>query len=90
MKDLENMDFNGMEELDDEQLDNVSGGVSIGDVVRAKSWEVKYCPRCGKLLLDYEATITGVRGTVDGKTLYWITRSCCGYKSSVSETAIIG
>ncbi len=37
MKELENIDFNGVEELDDELLDNVSGGVAIGDVVQVRS-----------------------------------------------------
>lgn len=86
MKELEN----GMIELDDDQLDTVSGGVSVGDVVQVKSFKVEYCRGCAKLLTNYEATITGVRGVLDGKTVYWIKRSCCGYKSSVSETSILG
>lgn len=90
MKELENIEFNGMEELDDELLDNVSGGVAIGDVVQVKSSQVLYCENCGRLLMNYQATITGVRGTLDGKTVYWVTRNCCGYKSNVIETAIVG
>ena len=75
-------------ELDDNELDKVVGGYSVGDTVRCKKWTVEYCERCGKLLMNYEATITGVRGELDGKTIYWVTRNCCGYKTSVSETAI--
>ena len=77
-------------ELGDDELDTVVGGYSVGDKVRCKSLTVQYCNGCGRLLMDYEATITGVRGVVDGKTLYWVTFSCCGYRTSVSESAIIG
>lgn len=76
-------------ELNENELDSVSGGVSIGDVVDVKSWQVQYCEGCGRLLMRYQATIIGVRGTVDGHTLYWAKRNCCGYKSSISEIAII-
>jgi uncharacterized ParB-like nuclease family protein len=27
-------------------------------------------------------------GEVDGKTMYWVTLGCCGYRTSVSEAAI--
>ena len=77
-------------ELGDDELDAVVGGYEAGQKVRCNRWSVDYCPKCGKLLLNYEATITGVRGVVDGKTLYWVTFSCCGYRTSVSESAIIG
>ena len=77
-------------ELGDAELDAVVGGYEAGQKVRCNRWSVDYCPKCGKLLLNYEATITGVRGVVDGKTLYWVTFDCCGYRSSVSESAIIG
>ena len=77
-------------ELDDNELDAVVGGYSIGDRVLCKSQMVQYCPRCGKLVMEYEATITGIRGEVDGRTFYWVTRDCCGYKTSVSEIAIVG
>ena len=77
-------------ELGDDELDQVVGGYEIGQKVRCKSWDVKYCPKCGKLVMNYDATIAGVRGELDGKTLYWVTRDCCGYRTSVSEAAIIG
>ena len=77
-------------ELGDDELDTVVGGYGVGDKVRCKSLSVQYCNGCGRLLMDYEATITGVRGELDGKTLYWITRSCCGRKTSVIETSIVG
>ncbi len=65
---------------------------SIGDVVNCKKWTVEYCPNCGKLIMNYQATITGFRGidALDGNDLYWITYSCCGHKTSVSEIAITG
>lgn len=77
-------------ELNDDELDTVVGGYSVGDKVRCNRWSVEYCPQCGKLLMNYESTITGVRGELNGKTFYWITLDCCGYKTSVSEAAIIG
>ena len=77
-------------ELGDDELDAVVGGYEAGQKVRCNRWSVEYCPKCGKLLLNYEATIAGVRGVVDGKTLYWVTLGCCGYRTSVSESAIIG
>lgn len=89
MEKYEVNDFEGVQELDDDQLDHVVGGYSVGDVVTCNKWSIEYCPRCGKLLRNYEVTITGERGVVDGKKLYWCTYSCCGYKSSVLESAII-
>lgn len=77
------------EELDDDILETVVGGVSVGDVVKIRSNRIDYCAKCGHLLTNYEATITGVRGVLDGKTIYWITRNCCGYHSSVSEVSIV-
>ena len=77
-------------ELGDDELDTVAGGYEVGQKVRCMRWSVEYCPKCGKLVMNYEATITGVRGETDGKTLYWVTFGCCGYRSSVSEAAIIG
>ena len=79
-----------VQELDDDQLDSIVGGYAVGDVVRCKKHRIEYCPRCGTLLLNYEATITGIRGELDGKAIYWITRSCCGYRTCVSEAEIIG
>ena len=77
-------------ELDDDMLEGVSGGaLSNGTVITCRSSMVKYCNGCGRLLDTYQATITGVRGVLDGKTVYWIKRNCCGHKTSVIETAII-
>ncbi len=61
-----------------------------GDVVNCKSSTINYCAGCGKLLTSYTATITGLRGIQDGKPIYWITYHCCGRKTSVIETAIVG
>lgn len=65
---------------------------SIGDVVNCEKRTVVYCPKCGKLIMHYQATITGFRAidALDGKDFYWITLSCCGHKTSVSEIAITG
>jgi len=84
------MDDNMKFELNDEELDKVVGGYGVGDTVRMESRQIRYCPGCGQLLLNYEATITGVRGVLDGKTIYYIKHNCCGYKTSESEAAIIG
>ena len=89
MMNYEEKDLSGIQEINDEQLDTIVGGAAIGDVVKVKSWQVTYCAKCGKLLMEYEATIVGERGVVDGKKLYWVKRSCCGYRSSVVETAIV-
>lgn len=77
-------------EINDDELDTVVGGYGVGDTVRMKSSVVKYCPNCGRLMLEYTATITGVRGVLDGKTVYYIKLGCCGHKTSEIETAIIG
>ena len=89
-KEFFSMDDMKKRELSDAELDTVVGGYEIGQKVRCNRWSVEYCPKCGKLLLNYEATITGIRGELDGKTLYWVTFGCCGYKSCVIETAIVG
>ena len=84
------MEENKKYELNDEELDQVVGGVSIGDTVCCSHDDIAYCSNCGRLLKNYEVTITGVRGVLNGKTLYWVTRRCCGHKSSIIETEIIG
>ena len=87
---MTDLDKNISAELSDEELDQVVGGVSIGDTVLCSRDDIAYCPNCGRLLKNYEATITGVRGVLDGHTLYWVTRNCCGYKSSIIDTEIHG
>lgn len=88
----ENMDarMNGISELNDEQLEKVVGGYDIGDTVRCRRDVIEYCSNCGRLLTNYEATLTGLRGVLDGKKIFWATRKCCGWKSSLIETEIIG
>ena len=83
---MENKD---LRELTEEELENVSGGYSVGDVVRIRNNMVVYCNNCGALLMNYEATIRGVRGVLNGHTVYWITRKCCGHKTSEIETAFV-
>ena len=65
---------------------------SIGDVVNCNKSSIEYCPYCGRLLRNYQATISGIRGidALDGKDVYWINRHCCGSFSSVIETEITG
>ena len=77
-------------ELNDEELDQVVGGYNIGDTVICSYNDIAYCANCGRLLKNYEVTITGVRGVLNGHTLYWVTRNCCGHKSSIIDTEILG
>lgn len=76
-------------EISDDELDLVAGGYEVGTTVHCRDDKINYCSNCGKLLLRYDATVTGIRGVLDGQTIYWITRHCCGYKSSIIESAII-
>lgn len=77
-------------ELNDEELNQVVGGYSIGDTVQCSADMIAYCSQCGRLLKNYDVTITGVRGVLDGKTIYWVERKCCGKKTSIIETEILG
>ena len=84
------MEENKNFELNDEELDNVVGGYGVGDTVTCSHADIVYCSNCGRLLKNYSATITGVRGVLDGHTLYWVTRNCCGHKTSIIDTEIHG
>ena len=77
-------------ELNDDELDQVVGGYGVGDTVTCSKSAIAYCEGCGRLLKNYQATIVGVRGVLNGKTVYWITRACCGRKTSMHETEIQG
>lgn len=89
----------GPVEISDDMLDAVAGGTGtdtvvtlkyrVGDVVIINPSEINYCPSCAKLLKNYEATITGVRGILNSVPVYWITRKCCGYETSEIEYAIV-
>lgn len=93
------LENNGPAELSDDMLDAVAGGTGtdtvvtlkyrVGDVVIINPSEITYCPSCARLLKNYEATITGIRGILNGNPVYWITRKCCGYKTSEIEYAIV-
>lgn len=85
---LTEADFVKTCELSDDELDAVVGGYGVGDTVTCSRDVIDYCPNCGRLLKNYSATITGVRGVLDGHTLYWVTRNCCGYKTSIIDTEI--
>ena len=76
-------------EINDDELDVVAGGYEVGATVHCRSNVISYCSNCARLLMQYDATITGIRGVLDGKTIYWITRHCCGYKTSVLESDIV-
>ena len=84
------MEENKKFEMNDEELDKVVGGYGVGDTVLCSHDMIDYCSNCGRLLKNYSATITGVRGVLDGHTLYWVTRNCCGHKSSIIDTEIHG
>ena len=93
------LENNGPAELSDDMLDEVAGGTGtdtvvtlkyrVGDVVIINPSEITYCPSCARLLKNYEATITGIRGILKGVPIYWITRKCCGYKTSEIENVIV-
>lgn len=72
-------------DLDDDQLEGVSGGYAAGDTVTVSSPNIEYCPKCARLIANLPATVTGVRGILNGKTIYWVTFSCCGHKTSRLE-----
>ena len=84
------MEENKNYELNDEELDTVVGGYGVGDTVLCSHDDIVYCSNCGRLLKNYEVTITGVRGELNGKKLYWVIRNCCGHRSSIIETEIHG
>lgn len=86
---MNDLNKNNPAELNDEELDQVVGGYGVGDTVCCSKDIVDYCPRCGRLLKNYEVTITGVRGVLKGETIYWVTYNCCGHKSSIIETEIL-
>lgn len=81
---------NGISELNDAQPDAVVGGYRIGDKVRLKRTEVTHCPGCSKVLIEYNATITGVRDLLDGSLLYYTKHNCCGFRGYTEEDDIIG
>ena len=62
----------------------------VGDRVILTKSSIEYCSSCGILLKGYTARIVGVRGVLDGETVYWIIRDCCNHKTSIGATEIIG
>lgn len=81
------MDEHKRFELSDDELDQVVGGVSVGDRVKADARMVRYCPGCGKLA-------SSVTGEVVGKTYYEkggyyfvdVKSDCCGYVERALES----
>lgn len=80
----------GSPEMSDDELDQIVGGYGVGDTLLCSRDDIDYCSNCGRILKNYEVTITGVRGVLDGHALYWVTRNCCGHKSSIIDTEILG
>ena len=93
------LENNDPAELSDDTLDAVTGGTGtdtvvtlkyrVGEVVLVTHDTISYCQNCARLLKNYEVTITGIRGILNGVPLYWVKRSCCGHKSSVTEKEIL-
>ena len=82
---------NGLSELNDDQLDTVVGGYSIGDKVLCSYDSIRYCPGCGRLLKNFEVTIDGVVGKMyDGTMVYEVTYSCCGRKTREGDRDFLG
>lgn len=94
-----NNELNKNFEISDDMLDEVVGGTGtdtvvtlkyrVGDVVIIRSAGINYCPSCAVLLESYEATITGIRGILEGVPVYLVSLKCCGYKKSVCENDIL-
>lgn len=78
-----------IEELNDDELDSVVGGISVGDTIHIRRGRVEYCPTCGRLVMDINATVTGIRGQRNGVTYYWISYQCCGHRTSVGDDVIV-
>ena len=76
-------------ELKDNDLENVVGGHSVGDTIRCRRKMVNYCSKCGRLLMNFEATITEEDCILNGKKYYWVSLSCCGARDNVCESSII-
>lgn len=83
-------------ELNDRQLELVNGGAGstpiddgymVGDRVVIHTYTIQYCNGCGRLLNGSTAVITGHRGVLDGANIWWITRDCCGHRTSEIATA---
>ena len=67
-------------ELSDEELDQVAGGVSVGDRVKMDSYMVRYCPGCGKLASIVAGTVVGKMYYEKGGYYFVDVRSdCCGH-----------
>jgi len=75
--------------LNDDCLEEVTGGYGVGDTVLIRPNRIEYCPNCARLIANLPVTLTGVRGVLDGKTIYWVTYSCCGHRTSRIETDIL-
>lgn len=87
---MTDLNKNNPVELNENELDQVVGGHGVGDKVICSASDIVYCSKCGRLLKNYEATILDVRGVLDGKTVYFVQRGCCGSKGMMIETDIIG
>jgi len=81
------MDKNKNLELSDEELDNVVGGVSVGDNVKMDSRMVRYCPGCGKLASIVTGTVIGKMYYENGGCYFVEVKSdCCGHVERALES----
>jgi len=84
---LTETDFVKTCELDDDELDAVVGGVSVGKHVKMDSRMVRYCPGCGKLASVVTGTVVGKMYYEKGGCCFVDVRSdCCGYVERALES----
>lgn len=81
------MDENKKFELSDEELDQVVGGVSVGDNVKMDSRMLRYCPGCGKLASIVTGTVISKMYYEKGGYYFVDVRSdCCGHVERALES----
>lgn len=81
------MDENKKFELSDEELDQVVGGVSVGDNVKMDSRMLRYCPGCGKLASIVTGTVISKMYYENGGYYFVDVRSdCCGHVERALES----
>ena len=73
------MEENMKIELNDEELENVVGGFSVGDRVRSNSRTIQYCPNCGKVsMVIYGTVIRKIWYEEEQHYFLEIELECCG------------
>ncbi len=67
-------------ELSDEDLNNVVGGIDIGNRVKVNSRMVQYCPQCGNLATVFYGTVVDkMYYEKGGYYIFSVQSDCCGY-----------